>query len=225
MIDFLSSQVVVVMLTFGFYILGSYLYKITKFPLFNPLLVAASLLMVYLVVLKIDVQSYLTNVNGIHLFLGPMIVALALPIYHKRALIKKHLLPITVGVIVGSFISIGVVLLMGKIMGVDLDLILSVVPKSSTAAIAMEISDQIGGLPTITIAVTSITAVIGAVIMPSLLKLLRIKDPLIIGLSLGTTSHALGTAKALEMSEEAGAISGIALVFAGIVTVLITLFF
>lgn len=89
----------------------------------------------------------------------------------------------------------------------------------------MEVSAQIGGVPTITIAVTSKIAVFGAIVLPMFLKLLKITDPLLIGLSLGTASHALGTAKELEINEEAGAISRIGLVFAGIVTVIIALLF
>ena len=225
MIDFLSSFVFMFTLTLGFYLLGSFLYRKTKFPLFNPLLVASSMMIGYLLLLQIDVEKYLVSVNGIHLFLGPMIVALAVPIYLNRKIIKKHFVPIMVGVGVGSVVSVASVWLVGKIFQVDWDIILSVIPKSSTAAIAMEVSEQIGGVPTITIAVTSITAVFGAIVLPMFLKLLRITDPLLIGLSLGTTSHALGTSKALEINEEAGAISGIGLVFAGIVTVIIALLF
>jgi predicted murein hydrolase (TIGR00659 family) len=223
--ELFGSQIFLVLLTIGFYILGTFLYKKTKFPLFNPLLVSASLMIAYLLLLKIDVEQYLTSTNGIHLFLGPMIVALALPIYFNKHLIKKYMVPILVGVSVGSIVSMLVVLGLGVLFQVDWDIILSVIPKSSTAAIAMEVSDQIGGISTITIAVTSITAVFGAIFIPMLLKLLRIKDPLLIGLSLGITSHALGTSKALEINEEAGAFSGIGLVFSGIVTVLIALLF
>ncbi|MGD9605798.1 MAG: LrgB family protein [Bacilli bacterium] len=219
------SQAFFMLLTLGSYMIGSFLYKKTKFALFNPLLVASVIIIVYLLVFRMDVEAYLVAVNGINLFLGPMIVALALPIYLNRLLIKKHIIPILVGVAVGSIVSMASVFTIGKIFQVDFAIIMSVIPKSSTAAIAMEISNQIGGFDTITIAVTSMTAVFGAVVLPSLLKLLKIKDPLIIGLSLGTTSHALGTAKALEINEEAGAISGIGLVFSGIMTVMIALLF
>ena len=219
-----TSQAFAILLTFGFYILGIYLYKKTKSPLFNPLIVASILLMGYIKVLGLNLKDFLNNINGISLFLGPMIVALAIPIFKQFSLIKKNILPILVGTVIGSITSIVTVIIFGRMFGLTKEVIASIIPKSSTAAIAIEVSSSLGGVPHITIAVTSITAVSGAVILPMLVKLFRIKDPVLVGLGLGTTSHALGTSKALEIDPIAGAISGIALVFAGVITVIISLF-
>ena len=114
--------------------------------------------------------------------------------------------------------------MLGAWFNIDQEILYSIIPKASTTPIAIEVSEQIGGIRAITVAVVVMTAVIGAVIVPILVKLFRIKDPRIIGMGLGTTSQAVGTAKALEIDPTAGAISGVALVFTGIATAIIALF-
>lgn len=223
--DILSSQAFGIMLAMLFYLLGGYLYKKTKLPLFNPLMVATILLIVYIQIAKIDLSSFLTDLSGINVFLGPLIVSLAIPIAKQIDLIKKNWLVILVGSIVGALTSVTSILILGPMFGLDQELISSLIPKSSTTPIAVEISSRLGGIRAITVAVVVLTAVLGAVIIPMMIKVLKIKDPRIIGMGLGTTAHAVGTAKALEMDATAGAISGIALVVSGVATTLITLFF
>lgn len=222
--EILSSQAFGIMLTLVFYLFGGWLYKKTRFPLFSPLLVATLLLMGYILIADINMAVFLTDLSGIHLFLGPLIVSLAVPIMKQIDLIKKNILPILVGSFVGAGTSILAVVVLGKWFKLDQTIIYSVIPKASTTPIAIEVSEKIGGIRSITVAVVVMTAVIGAVIIPLILKLLRIKDPRIIGMGLGTTSQAVGTAKALEIDATAGAISGVALVFTGIATALIALF-
>lgn len=222
--EILSSQAFGIMLTLVFYLFGGWLYKKTRFPLFSPLLVATLLLMGYILIADINMTVFLTDLSGIHLFLGPLIVSLAVPIMKQIDLIKKNILPILVGSFVGAGTSILAVVVLGKWFRLDQTIIYSVIPKASTTPIAIEVSEKIGGIRSITVAVVVMTAVIGAVIIPLILKILRIKDPRIIGMGLGTTSQAVGTAKALEIDATAGAISGVALVFTGIATALIALF-
>lgn len=222
--EILSSQAFGIMLTLVFYLFGGWLYKKTRFPLFSPLLVATLLLMGYVLIADINMAVFLTDLSGIHLFLGPLIVSLAVPIMKQIELIKKNILPILVGSFVGAGTSILAVVVLGKWFKLDQTIIYSVIPKASTTPIAIEVSEKIGGIRSITVAVVVMTAVIGAVIIPLILKILRIKDPRIIGMGLGTTSQAVGTAKALEIDATAGAISGVALVFTGIATALIALF-
>lgn len=222
--EILSSQAFGIMLTLVFYLFGGWLYKKTRFPLFSPLLVATLLLMGYILIADINMAVFLTDLSGIHLFLGPLIVSLAVPIMKQIELIKKNILPILVGSFVGAGTSILAVVVLGKWFKLDQTIIYSVIPKASTTPIAIEVSEKIGGIRSITVAVVVMTAVIGAVIIPLILKILRIKDPRIIGMGLGTTSQAVGTAKALEIDATAGAISGVALVFTGIATALIALF-
>lgn len=222
--EILSSQAFGIMLTLLFYLFGGWLYKKTRFPIFSPLLVSTLLLMGYFIIAQINMQTFITDLSGIHLFLGPLIVSLAVPIVKQIDLIKKNILPILVGSFVGAGTSIISVFVLGKWFKLDQAILYSVIPKASTTPIAIEVSEKIGGIRSITVAVVVMTAVIGAVIIPVIVKLLKIKDPLIIGMGLGSTSQAVGTAKALEINPTAGAISGVALVFTGIATALIALF-
>ncbi len=224
MYDLMTSQAFGIMLTFAFYLVGVWLYQKTKFPFFSPLLVATVLLMGYVLVFQIDMASFLTDLSGIHLFLGPLIVSLAVPIVKQMTLIKQNIVPILVGSFVGAGSSIGAVFVLGQWFNLDETLILSLVPKASTTPIAIEVSEQIGGIRSITVAVVVISAVLGATLIPLLIKLFKLKDPRLIGLGLGSTSQAIGTAKALEIDQQAGSISGVALVFTGIITAIIALF-
>jgi predicted murein hydrolase (TIGR00659 family) len=223
--DIFSSQAFGIMLAMLFYLFGGFLYKKTKFPIFNPLLVATIFLIIYIQIAQIDLSTFLTDLSGINVFLGPLIVSLAIPIAKQIDLIKKNWLVIVVGSVVGAITSVTSILILGPLFGLDAEIINSLIPKSSTTPIAVEISSRLGGIRAITVAVVVLTAVLGAVIVPILIKLLKIKDPRVIGMGLGTTAHAVGTAKALEIDPTAGAISGIALVVSGVATTLITLFF
>lgn len=222
--EIISSQAFGVMLALLFYLLGGFLYRKTKFPLFSPLLVATVLLILYIKIVKIELSVFLTDLSGISLFLGPLIVSLAVPIVKNIDLIKKYFIPIIVSSVVGAFVSMFSVILLGKLFNLDSEIISSVIPKSSTTPIAIEVSARLGGIRPITVAVVVTAAVLGAVILPIVIKVFKIKDPLIIGLGLGSTSHAVGTAKALEIDATAGAIAGISLVISGVATALIALF-
>jgi putative effector of murein hydrolase len=224
MSEIFSSQAFGIMLTFFLYLFSTFLYQKTKFPLFNPLLMSSILLIVYIEIAKIDLHTFLTDLSGIQLFLGPLIVSLAVPVVKKIDIIKKNFLVIVVGSFVGAVTSIGAVLILGPLFGLDTEIIMSIVPKATTTPIAIEVSESLGGIRAITVAVVVLTAVIGSVIIPILIKIFRIKDARVIGLGLGATCHAVGTAKALEIDEEAGAISSVALVFTGVITAIFILF-
>jgi len=223
-LDLLRSQETGIALTLLFYVFGGWLYRKTRFPFFTPLLVAAVLLMGYVWVAGIDISTFLTDLSGIHVFLGPLIVSLAVPIVKKLPMIRKQLLPIVVGSVVGAGTSIATVLVLGGWLGLDPDLLASVLPKASTTPIAIEVSERLGGIRAITVAVVVMTAVVGAVLIPAVIRILKIRDPLVIGLGLGSTAQAIGTAKALELDETAGAVAGVALVFTGVATALLAIF-
>ncbi len=219
-----SSQAFGIMLTLLFYIFGNYIYQKTKLPFFSPLLVATVLLIIYIKAANINLNTFLTDLSGIHVFLGPLIVSLAVPIMNKIDVIKKNFVVIFVGSLVGAVSSVLAVIYIGPLLGIDPALISSIIPKASTTPIAIEVSEQLGGIRSITVAVVVLTAVIGAVIIPVIISLFKIKDPRVIGLGLGATSQAIGTAKAIEINKEAGAISSVALVFTGVFTALLLLF-
>jgi len=225
MSDLYSSQAFGIMLAMLFYLMGGALYRKTKIPLFNPLLVATILLIAYIRLAGLDLNTFLTDLSGINVFLGPLIVSLAIPIAKQIDLIKKNWAIILIGSFVGALTSVLSIVILGPLFNLNAELINSLIPKSSTTPIAVEISSRLGGIRAITVAVVVLTAVLGAVIIPFFLRIFRIKDPRIIGMGLGTTAHAVGTAKALEIDATAGAISGIALVVSGVATTLITLLF
>lgn len=219
-----GSQAFGIMLTMLFYVFGQWVYKKTKLPFFSPLIVATVLLILYVEISHITLSDLLTDLSGIHVFLGPLIVSLAIPIVGKMDLIKRNFVVIFVGSLVGALVSIFTVLIIAPMLGIDETLVASLIPKASTTPIAIEISERLGGIRAITVAVVVLSAVIGAVVIPSLIKVLRIKDARIIGLSLGSTSHAIGTAKAFEFDQEAGAIASVSLVFTGVLTAIIAMF-
>lgn len=224
MYDIITSQAFGIMLTLLFYIIGTYIYKKTKITYLNPLLISTILLIIFIKLADINLDTFLTDLSGINVFLGPLIVSLAVPIIKRIDLIKKNLIPIVVGAVVGSLVSMISVLILGNLFGLDKEIISSIIPKSATTPIAIEVTNKLGGIKAITVAVVILSSIVGTVLIPLLIKILKIKDPKIIGMGLGVTSHAVGTAKAFEIHEVAGAISSVALVFAGIVTAIIAMF-
>jgi len=224
MYEIVTSQAFGIMLTLLFYIIGTYLYNKTKITYLNPLLIATILLILFIKIAKIDLNTFLTDLSGINVFLGPLIVSLAVPIIKRIDLIKKNIVPIIVGAIFGSLASMLSVIVLGKWFGLDQELIASIIPKSATTPIAIEVTNKLGGIRAITVAVVIISSIIGTILIPLLIKILRIKDPKIVGMGLGITSHAVGTSKAIEIHQTAGAIAGVALVFSGIATAIIAMF-
>lgn len=222
--ELFTSQAFGIALTLAFFILGGYLYQWTRSPLMNPLLIATVLLMIYISVFQLDLHTFLTDLSGINVFLGPLIVSLALPIARYSAVIKRNWHYILIGSFVGALASMISVVVLANLFGLSNELMISLLPKSSTTPIAVEITERLGGIRAITVAAVVISAVSGAVIIPVLLRVLKIKDPRLIGLSLGATSHAVGTSKAIEINPNAGAISGVALVISGIATAILALF-
>ena len=222
--DLLNSQAFGIMLTLFFYVAANYVYKKTKITLLNPLMISSILLIGYIKIFYVNTEDFLTDLSGINVFLGPLIICLAIPIAKNRELIKKNLLPIIVGSFVGAITTVIVVIVLGNALGMDEVIIASVIPKSTTTPIAIEISNKLGGIRAITVAVVIISAVIGTIIIPFLTKIFKVTDPLLIGMTLGSTSHAVGTSKAMEMDPTAGAIAGVALVVSGLATVIITMF-
>ncbi|ADL52618.1 LrgB family protein [Clostridium cellulovorans] len=210
-----------IILSFIAYEIGIYIYKKTKVPIFNGLLIAVIIVIAVLVIFNIDYEAFNQGGKFINFFITPATVALALPLYRKLDVLKKNIVPIIIGIVVGSLTSVISVLLLTYLVGTDTAIIASLVPKSVTTPIAMEISKELGGVSGITVVVVVITGVIGAVIAPTVLKLAKIDDELAQGIAIGTSAHAVGTSKAVELGETQGAMSGLAIGIAGIVTVII----
>lgn len=218
-----SSPLFGILLTLGSFSVGVMVQKKLKTPLANPLIIAAALSIGLLQLFHIPLANYQTGSSYISLFLGPATAALALSIYRQYPVLKANLLPVIAGSAVGSAVSMGSVLFLCKLFRLEEIMAKSLLAKSVTTAIAIEVTQQQGGLAPITVAAVVITGVMGAVFSPLLIRLLRIKDPVATGLAIGTSSHALGTTKALEIGQVEGAMSSIAIGTAGLVTVLFAL--
>lgn len=203
---------------------GVWVNKKLKLPIANPLLIAVALIILILKVFHISLEDYNAGGNIISMFLAPATASLAISIYSQLPVLKKNLIPILAGTAVGSLTSMGSVFILGKAFGLDKELIVSLLPKSVTTPIAMSVSEQLGGVVAVTVAAVIVTGIIGAMILPSIIKLLKIDNPIAEGLGIGTASHALGTSKALEIGEIQGAMSGIAIGVSGFMTVIYALF-
>ena len=191
-------------------------------PLLNPILIATILIIGFLTVTGISYDTYKVGGDYISFFLGPVTVLLAVPLYRHIQSLKNAWFPILAGIVVGSTVSIVCVIACAKIFGISKTLMLSLIPKSITIPMGSVVSEQIGGIPSITIVSIVITGITGAVTAPLVCRFFRIKNPVAQGVAIGTSSHALGTTKAMEIGEVQGAMSSLSIGVAGVVTVFIT---
>ncbi|WP_207205287.1 LrgB family protein [Methanolobus psychrotolerans] len=198
---------------------GSLLYKKTGSSLMNPLVLSMVMIIVLLLSFHISFDDYNRGGQFISFFLGPATVILAVPLYRKINLLKENVVPILAGISIGSVAGIVSIIVMCKIFGFDELISVSMIPKSVTTPIGIEISSQLGGLPSITVAAIVFTGVAGVLLGPAVCKLFRIDDKVAVGVAIGTSSHALGTTKAVELGETEGAMSGLAIGIAGLMTV------
>ena len=191
-------------------------------PLLNPILIATILIIGFLTITGISYETYKVGGDYISFFLGPVTVLLAVPLYRHIQALKNAWLPILAGIVVGSTVSIVCVIACAKIFGISKTLMLSLIPKSITIPMGSVVSEQIGGIPSITIVSIVITGITGAVTAPLVCRFFRIKNSVAQGVAIGTSSHALGTTKAMEIGEVQGAMSSLSIGVAGVVTVFIT---
>lgn len=199
--------------------IGLFINRKTKIALFNPLLISIIIVIAILKGFNINLEAYEKGGSIISFFLAPATVILAVPLYRQIKLLKANLIPILVGITAGCITAITSIYLFSRLFGMNDALCASLIPKSVTTPIGLEISKQIGGIPAITVAAIVITGIMGAIIGPEVCRLFRIRDKVAIGISIGTASHALGTTKAIQLGETEGAMSGLAIGVAGLVTV------
>lgn len=199
---------------------GIMLKKKFKYAFLNPLLISIIFVIGVVMLCGVDYESYENSAQYLSYLLTPATVCLAVPLYQQMTLLKKNLAAVACGILAGVLASLGSVLLLAFLFGLEHDVYVTLLPKSITTAIGMGVSEELGGLVTITVAVIIVTGVIGNVIGEAVCKLFRICEPIAKGLVLGTSSHAIGTAKALEMGEVEGAMSSLAIAVAGLLTVI-----
>ncbi len=215
----MQSPAFSVFITLAAFEAGLFINRKTKLEFLNPLFVGMLLVIGFVYIADIDYEAYREGGQIITFLLVPATVVLALPLFRQFSLLKQNAGPIIVGIVVGSAANIALILLASKYFIEENVTKLSLVPKSVTTPIGIELSKQLGGIPEITVAAIIITGITGAIIGRYVFKLLRIKDKVAIGVAMGTSAHALGTAKAIEMGETEGAMSGLSIGIAGLVTV------
>lgn len=219
MVDFLShSAVWGVALTIGAFALGTLLNRKTGKAWCNPLLLGSLFVILLLSLLKIPYPDYKASAAPVSYLLLPATVSLAIPLYEKWELLKKNVLAICAGVLSGVLTSLGSITALAWLLKLDTEQAATLLPKSITTAIGMDVASALGGLAPLAGAVIILTGITGNLTAHGLCKVLKITDPIAKGIGIGSASHAIGTAKALEMGEVEGAMSGLAVALAGVLT-------
>ena len=217
---FLDSVFFGVLVSIVTYELGVFLKRRWKLAVFHPLLLSVLAVMGILTLLDLDYERYYEGAKYISYLLTPATVCLAVPLYEKIELLKSHAGAIFGGILAGVLTSLVSVLVCALLFGFTHEQYVTLLPKSITTAIGMGISEELGGLVTITVAVIIITGVLGNIMAELVLKLFHIEDPIARGIAVGSASHAIGTVKAMEMGEVEGAMSSLSIAVAGLLTVL-----
>lgn len=218
---YLSTEVFLLALVLGSFYLGIIIYQKTKITLLQPLLTAMVIIIPFLLITDIDYQTFYQNTRILNFMLGPSVVALGYVLYEQIGHIKGNVVSILTAVFSGSVVGIASVVLIAKVLGADKMLMASLAPKSVTTPIAISLAEQTGGVPALAAAFVVICGIFGGLVGPIVLRRIGIKSKIAKGLAMGSASHALGTARAMEMGALEGAISGLAIGIMGIMTALL----
>ena len=218
---FESSMFAGVTISLLAYLTGTVLKKKLKLPIFNPLLVSIILTIIILVVADVDYDVYNKGASYLNWLLTPATVCLAIPLYEQWNLLKKYYQAVLLGIAAGVLTSLTTVFVLAKLMGLEHKEYVTLLPKSITTAIGMGVSEEFGGYVTITVAVIVVKGVFGNIFGELICKIFKITHPISKGLAFGASSHAIGTAKAIELGEVEGAMSGLAIAVTGIMTVIL----
>ena len=204
------------------YALGVVLKKKFKLGVFNPLLISIAVTILVIVFGKVDYEVYHEGAKYLSYLLTPATVCLAIPLYEQWELLKKNVKAVIAGLVTGTITSLTTVFVLALICRLSHEEYVTLLPKSITTAIGMGVSEELGGYVAITVAVIIITGVLGNMLGETICKVFRITEPISKGLAMGASSHAIGTAKAMEMGEIEGAMSSLAIAVSGILTVLLS---
>ena len=223
MIEFLENSLFFgAFVSLAAYEAGLLLKKKFRLAILNPLLIAIVCVMGVLSAANVAYDTYNESAKYLSYLLTPAPVALAVPLYQQLALLKKNFRAVMFGIVSGVLASLVGVLLLSVLFGFSHEQYVTLLPKSITTAIGMGVSQELGGISTITVAVIIITGILGNVIAEGVYRVFRIEEPVARGLALGTSAHAIGTAKAMEFGEVEGAMSSLAIAVAGLLTVLVS---
>lgn len=220
MSDFIKQSVYFgALISLGSYRLGMLLKQRFKTPVLNPLLISVAVTIAFLLIFHIDYDSYYEGAKYISYLLTPATVCLAIPLYEQLKMLKNNFIAVISGIVSGVATSLCTILAMAVFFGFSHEEYVTFLPKSITTAIGMGVSEELGGYVSITAAVIIITGIIGSIISEFVFRIFKISEPAAKGAALGSASHAIGTAKALELGELEGAVSSLSIVISGIITV------
>lgn len=209
-----------VMISIAAYELGVFLKKKYKRAIFNPLLISVITIIALLSIMHVSYDSYNNGAKYLSYLLTPATVCLSIPLYEQMEALKKNWKAIMAGITAGVLTNMLCILGLSFLFGFNHQEYVTMLPKSITTAIGMGVSEELGGIVTITVAAITITGISGNIMAEFLCKAFRIKEPIAKGVGIGTASHAMGTAKAMEMGEIEGAISSLSIAVAGLLTVI-----
>ena len=207
-------------LSVGAYVLGMALQKRFKIAIFNPLFISILTVIAVLLCSGISYDTYNASAKYLSYFLTPATVCLAIPLYEQLALLRKNAAAILLGILAGMISSALCVLALSVIFALPHEIYVTLLPKSITSAIGMELSSELGGIPSITVAVIILSGIVGNMMAPFFCRIFRINNPVSRGIAVGSSSHAIGTAKAIEMGEVEGAMSGLSVAVSGLLSVI-----
>lgn len=218
----LNSPMLWITITVGLYLLAGKLKgKWPTNPLFTPLVFAIIVIIILLLVADIPQETYNRGGQFFSLFVTPATVALAIKLEKNFVYLKKYYTAILTGIFSGVLLHMMMIYAFGLLFRFDLEMIATLIPKSITTAIAVGVSGSLGGIVSLTVAVVVFTGVIGAVAGPAVFKFAKIVDPVAQGVAMGSSSHAMGTTKAIELGDVQGAMSGLSIVVTGVIVVIL----
>lgn len=222
---FVNSATIGVVISLISYEIGIFLKKKTEKAFMNPLLISIVLVIAFLLIFDVNYDSYNQSAKYLSYLLTPATVSLAIPLYQQIELLKKNLGAILLGILSGVLTSLLSILVMSMIFHLSHEEYVTLLPKSITTAIGMGVCEELGGYVTISVAVIIVTGILGNMIGEFICKCFRIRNSISKGLALGTSSHAIGTARAMEMGQIEGAMSSLAIVVSGLMTVVLASIF
>lgn len=213
-----------VLLTLAAFALGALLNKATGKAIFNPLLLGSIFVIILLSVLNIPYADYKASAAPVN-YLLPATISLAIPLYEKWDLLKENAAAIIAGISVGTLVSLGSALALTLALNLTREQYATLLPKSVTTAISMDVAAELGGIAALTGAIVILTGIAGNLLAEVVCKIFHITDPIAKGVGIGTSAHAVGTSKALQMGEVEGAMSGLSIAVAGVLTAVLCPFF
>lgn len=219
--EFLQNKFFLIALTFVVFLASKLFQRRTGIALLNPILFSIIILILILSATGVDYETYAAGGEYIDFWLKPAVVALGVPLYRQLESIRKQMLPLLLAEVAGCVAGVVSVVVIAELLGASKEVVVSLAPKAVTTPIAMEISAAVGGIPSLTAAVVVCTGIFGGMAGFRMVKMSRIKSPIAGGLSIGTASHAVGTASAMERGERYGAFSSLGLTINGLLTALL----